>query len=169
MLLLLGAAPQAYAQQTGTVATVDSRLFPTEILEYKKRIEQLNQEFQDRTREVQKLAADLRSYEIDLNTNRLNYTEPIRRERGEQLERMRRLYNRKSEDLESDLKKRAEALVGPIKDKITKALTDFAQSHGLSIVYDLATAAERGGLVYASPSVDITDAFVESYNRANTK
>src|SRR5215468_9991452 len=81
VLLLLGAAPQAYAQQTGTVATVDSRLFPTEILEYKKRIEQLNQEFQDRTREVQKLAADLRSYEIDLNTNRLNYTEPIRRER----------------------------------------------------------------------------------------
>ncbi len=105
MLLLAGAASRACAQQAGTIATVDSRIFATEILEYKQQIDQLNREFEAQTREVQKLAFDLRTFEIDLTTNRLNYTEAVRRERTEQLERLRRQYQRKSEDLEAAVKK----------------------------------------------------------------
>src|SRR5438105_3157518 len=100
-LLLAGATPLVYAQ-AGSIATVDSRAFVTDIAEYKSQVDQLNREFETRTREVQKLAYELRNYEIDLNTNRLNYTEPVRRERTEQLERMRKEYKRKSEDIEAD-------------------------------------------------------------------
>ena len=59
-LLLARATPLVYAQ-AGSIATVDSRAFATDIAEYKSLIDQLNREFETRTREVQKLAYDLRA------------------------------------------------------------------------------------------------------------
>jgi Skp family chaperone for outer membrane proteins len=164
-LLFCCAAPSAYAQKT-VIAIVDTRAFPTEIVEYKKQIELLSRELESSTREVQKLASDLRNYEIDLNTNRLNYTEQVRRERTAQLEELRRQYKRKSEDLEAAVKKKAEQSVNPIRDKVLKALQEFATARGISLLFDLGTAAERGGILYVSPKIDITAEFVKFYNQS---
>jgi Skp family chaperone for outer membrane proteins len=148
---------------------IDTRAFPAEILEYKQQVDQLNRKFDAATREVQKLANDLRTFEIDLNTNRLNYTEQIRRERTEQLERMRRQYKRKSEDLEAQIKREAEQAVTPVRDKIMQSLREFATERGISLLFDIGTAAERGGILYAAPNIDITAEFVNYYNKARPK
>src|SRR5437667_11150981 len=76
-LLFTGAAPRVCAQETSFVAIIDTRAFSTDILEYKQQVEQLNRKFEASTREVQKLANELRTFEIDLTRNRLNYTEAI--------------------------------------------------------------------------------------------
>ncbi len=48
-----------------------------------------------------------------------------------------------------------------------QALKEFVQARGISLLYDVTKAAERGGIVYAAPAIDITAAFVEAYNRAH--
>ncbi|MEW6731853.1 MAG: OmpH family outer membrane protein [Acidobacteriota bacterium] len=170
LVLLPMAATQTFAQQSqGSVATVDSRIFAIEITEYKRQIDQLNREFEKQTREVQDLAAELRSFEIDLNTNRLNYSAKIRQERTEILESMRKKYQRKSEDLEEAAKKRADVLLAPVKEKIMRALNEYSQARGIVLVLDIATAIERGGLIYVSPGIDITAAFIEDYNRSQSR
>jgi Skp family chaperone for outer membrane proteins len=165
LTVLLLAVLSVFAQQPEVIATVDSRLFTTGILEYKTEIERLNKEFEKPTLELQALATELRVLEIDLATNRLNYTEVIRRERTELLEQMRKKYQRKSEDLESAIKKRAELVIEPLKEKIMSALKEFAQSRGITLVYDTAKAFDNGSLVYAAPTIDITRDFINNYNR----
>lgn len=161
LLILICAAP-VLAQQK--YAVVDTARFSTDLLEYKQKVDQINREFEDRIRAVQKLAGDLRAAEMDMETNHLNYTEPVRQEKNRQIENLRKQYKRLSEDLEEDLQKRSQELVDPVKDKIVKELGDFALANGIDLILDLSAAAEQMGLVQVSPEVDITKAFVDYYN-----
>lgn len=162
LFLLLILIVPASAQQR--YAVVDTSRFSTDLLEYKQKIDQLNREFEDRVRTVQKLASDLRAAEMDMETNRLNYTEPIRQEKNRQIENIRKQYKRLSEDLELDLQKRSRELVDPVKDKIVKELGEFALANGIDLLLDVSVTAERMGLVHASSDIDITMAFVSYYN-----
>lgn len=161
LFLLLSAAP-ALAQQK--YAVVDTSRFSDDLLEYKQKIGQINREFEDRIRTVQKLAGDLRAAEMDMETNRLNYTEPVRQEKNRQIETLRKQYKRLSEDLEEAVQKRSQELIDPVKDKVIKELGEFALANGIDLILDISTAAERMGLVQVSPEIDITKAFAAYYN-----
>ncbi len=161
LFLLLSAVP-VLAQQK--YAVVDTSRFSNDLLEYKQKIDQINREFEDRIRTAQKLAGDLRAAEMDMETNRLNYTETVRQEKSRQIETLRKQYKRLSEDLEEDIQKRSQELIDPVKDKVIKELGEFALANGIDLILDISTAAERMGLVQVSPEVDITKAFVAYYN-----
>ncbi|MBL8149305.1 MAG: OmpH family outer membrane protein [Blastocatellia bacterium] len=153
------------SQAQTSVFVFDSRIFATDINEYREKVEQLNNEFQTQAREVQRLGTELRNFEVDLNTNRLNYTESILRDRTERVESLRKQYKRKSEDLEVAIKKRAEELVNPIKDKILQVLKEYSQANNITLLYDMSKAVEKSGIVYVSKKIDITEDFVQYYNQ----
>jgi Skp family chaperone for outer membrane proteins len=54
---------------------------------------------------------------------------------------------------------------GPIVNDLTKAIADYAKSHDLSLILDVAKLGE--GVVSADPSIDVTADFIATYNAAH--
>ena len=54
---------------------------------------------------------------------------------------------------------------GPIVNDLTKAIADYAKSHDLSLIIDVAKLGE--GVVSADPSIDVTTDFIATYNAAH--
>lgn len=56
------------------------------------------------------------------------------------------------------LAKKSESLLGPIRDKVAKAVAAYADANGYSIVFDLAVT---NGIIYKRESDDITSAIIK--------
>lgn len=82
----------------------------------------------------------------------------------DQLDQMKKDYQRKGEDGQESYKQRRLALFGPLQEDVGKALDAYAKSRGVTLVID---ASQTEGIIYASSSIDITSAFVSEYNAKN--
>ena len=88
-------------------------------------------------------------------------------ETNEQLEREKREYQRKQEDLEADGNRAKDQLLGPIREKLTKFVEAYTEKRGITVLIDLANAIQSNTLVWYDPRADVTQDFVNEYNKAN--
>ncbi|MBF6594883.1 MAG: OmpH family outer membrane protein [Thermaceae bacterium] len=56
---------------------------------------------------------------------------------------------------------RSQAALKPITEQIDKVITTVAQQQGFAMVFDKKVAASSGLVVYADPSLDLTDAVIK--------
>jgi len=75
-------------------------------------------------------------------------------------------FERKREDFQTDYQKQSELVLGPLRDKVLKFLEGYAANHDIIMVFDLAPAAQAG-LVFLNPATNITDDFIKEYNKSN--
>lgn len=81
----------------------------------------------------------------------------------EQLDQLKKDYQRKGEDAQAAYQKRRQELFTPLQDDIGKALDTYAKARGITIVLD----GSQVPLIYAAESIDITKAFISDYNSKN--
>ena len=84
-------------------------------------------------------------------------------DKADQLEQLKREYQRKGEDATARYNKRRQEVFGPLQEDIVKQIEAFARQRGITIVIDAATVP----LVYAADNLDITRAFIQEYNSKN--
>jgi outer membrane protein len=70
---------------------------------------------------------------------------------------------RKTEDAEGAYQKRREELFMPLRNDIEKAIEAFAKARGITVVMD----GSQMPMLYASNSLDITQAFINDFNAKN--
>jgi outer membrane protein len=168
--LVLGgsaAAQTAAPQNSAKIAVVDTSAFNSLIVEFRQQIENLQREFGPSTEALQKMGLEIQGEEDALQRLADSLPPEIRQKRLEDLEKKKIEFKRKQEDLKDAVDKRAGIVLGPLQEKIGKALEAYAKERGITMLLDLGTAAKAGGLFYIAPGIDVTDDFAAKYNAAN--
>ena len=163
-------APQAGAPallQKGKVALVNTAAFQSELGEYKTRVEALNRQFEPRTKDVQSLVDKINALETTIKTQSQVLGAAKIAEMTEQVDSMKREYQRKYEDLQIEGKRAMEQLLSPLNQKVGKFLQDYTAKRGISILIDVANESEANFIVWADRRIDITRDFITEYNKAN--
>jgi outer membrane protein len=117
-------------------------------------LNQMQQKIQQLTDEITKLQQAPAGTPIAGNTIR---------SKSEQLEQLKKDYQRKGEDAQAAFNKRRQELFTPLQDDISQALEAYAKAHGITLIID----GSQVPVVYAADSLDITRAFINDYNSKN--
>ena len=82
----------------------------------------------------------------------------------DQLDQMKKDYQRKGEDAQAAYGKRRQEIFAPLQEDVGKYLETYANAHGITLIID---ASQTEGILYAADTIDITKAFITEYNAKN--
>jgi len=126
-------------------------------------ITNLNREFQPRQTELQTLQQKIATLTDDINKTTPMAEPKTIATKQEQLDQMKKDFQRKGEDAQALYNKRRTELFSPLQDDIGKALEAYAKSHNINVIID----GSQVPLVYAADALDITRAFINDFNSKN--
>jgi outer membrane protein len=164
------AAPAASNAQvpTSTVALVNTDYFADEkngISRLVAAVKKVDAEFTPRRTELQNLKAQIDKLTADIQATQPVATPQQIAQKQEQLESLKRDYQRKGEDAQAAYNKRLQDSVGPLYEDIGKALDAFARARGITLLLD--TAKIGPAILAAVDAMEVTRAFIADYNSKN--
>ena len=148
------------------VIYTDAFLDPkTGIAKFNSVLGKLNSEFKQPKDELDGMQSRAQTLEAEINNLRQNAATPVAtlQTKIDQLEQLKKDYQRKSEDAQASYNRRRQELFTPLQDEIGKALEAFAKARGINVIIDGAQVP----LLYAAESIDITRAFITDFNTKN--
>jgi Skp family chaperone for outer membrane proteins len=166
------AAPaQTSAQGSATVpeskiALIYSDMFldaKTGIGRFNTLVGNLNREFQPRQTELQGLQQRIQALTDDITKTAPVADPKTLQSKQEQLDQMKKEFQRKGEDAQAAYDKRRKEMFTPLQDDIGKALEIYAKAHNINVIID----GSQVPLVYAADTLDITRAFINDFNSKN--
>jgi len=165
------ATPPASAQATGPIpdskiAVIYSAEFTdakTGIARFAALVNTLNKEFDVKKKELDALQTRATQLNDDIEKTRTVARPDEIQRKVDQLEQLKKDFQRKSEDAQTAYEKRQQDIFQPLQDDIGKALEIYAKAHGINVVID----GSRVPVVYAADSLDITRAFINEFNSKN--
>ncbi len=172
---LLFAAQGVFAQAaagaagTGTkvkVAIVDVLIFREEVQELKAKYEKLQVEFAPKARDLESMNTSLANKQKVLQENK-SLTPQQAQKLNEEVEQLKKEYNRSVQDSQDMAQKREQSETGAIYEKLSKFLDAYCAKHGITSVFDARRLQETQVVVYAAPLANITRDFITEYNKAN--
>jgi len=160
-------APAAALLPKGKVAVINTAAFQEKVEEFKAKIESLNRQFEPRVKEVQSISDKITALETTLKSQSGVLTPAKVAEMTENLEAMKRDYQRKGEDLQADAGRARDKAFEPITGKLGKFAEDYTAKRGIVMLVDISNAIQSGMVVWFDPRSDITQDFIVEYNKAN--
>jgi len=151
----------------GKIAVINTAAFQEKVEEFKAKIESLNRQFEGRVKEVQGLNDRINALETTLKSQTGVLTPAKVAEMTENLETMKRDYKRKAEDLEADGGRARDKAFEPITAKLGKFAEDYTAKRGIVMLVDISSALQSGIVVWFDLRSDITQDFINEYNKAN--
>src|SRR5262249_30185183 len=169
---LLLAAPGALAQAAGgagaktKVAIVDVLIFREEVLELKAKYEMLQAEFLPKANDLQSMQTSIATKQKVLQDNK-TLTAQQAQKLNDEIEQLKKEYNRALQDSQDLAQKREQAETGAIYEKLSKFLDGYCAKYGITTVFDARRLQETGVVVYAAQRANITRDFIAEYNKVN--
>ena len=160
-------APRPALLPKGKVAVINTGIFQEQVEEFKAKVEALNRQFEPRVKEVQSLADKINALETTIKSQSGVLTPARVAEMTENLESMKREYQRKGEDLQAEAGRTRDKAFEPITGKLTKFAEDYTAKRGIVVLVDIANAVQSGTVLWYDPRTDVTQDFVNAYNKAN--
>jgi len=179
---LVSAAP-AFAQAPGTqprpqaspatnipvskVAVIFSEAFQDAkvgIARFTVLLTKLNSEFQKTQEELNQTAQRITQLNDEVNKTRTVADPKVTQQKIDQLDQLKKDYQRKGEDAQAAYQRRRAEILGPLQEDVGKALSAYAKSHAITIIID---GSQVPGIIYASDTIDITRAFISDFNSKN--
>ena len=152
----------------GKIAIINVAAFRVGIGEFKTTLEALNKEFEPKNNELAGLQKQIDDLKNKVQNPGAQPVQPSVRngwiEQGAELEKT---LKRKSEDYQSLFQRRGQEMVGPIMEKINKFLDQYCQQRNIVMVLERQVAENSELLVWLRPDVEITEDFINEYNKAN--
>lgn len=160
-------APGPALLPKGKVAVINTAIFQDQVEEFKAKVDQLNRQFEPRVKEVQGLADKINALETTIKSQSAVLTPAKVAEMTENLEGMKREYQRKGEDLQAEAGRTRDKAFEPITGKLTKFAEDYTSKRGIVVLVDISNAVQSGTVLWFDPRMDVTQDFVNAYNKAN--
>lgn len=171
--------PSAPAAAPGTpvvvpqakIAFVDTESFGDEasgIKKFTNAVKSVQAEFKDRTAELLNIQNRLKLISEDitkLSAGSAVVTRDTIQAKQDEGEKLERDFKYKKDQLDADFQKRYAVVVQPVSSDIGKALDQYLNSHGLTMILDMSKLAPA--VLSVNPSMDITKDFVAEYNSKN--
>ena len=149
--MLIGSSAAAAELKIGFVNT--ERVFrdAAPAVRAQKKIEQ---EFAKRDQDIQKMAAQIRKMQDDLEKNSVTMTESDRRNKEREFGEMSKDFQRKQREFREDLNQRRNEELAAVLERANRTIKAIAESEKYDIIFQEA--------VYASPRIDITDKVIKA-------
>src|SRR5215471_18067295 len=140
LAFLLIAVPGAFAQGADgvakmKVAMIDSAVFRDEVLELKAKYEKLQAEFLPKSRDLESMQNSIANKQKVAQENK-TLTAQQAQKLGDEIEQLKKEYNRSLQDSQDLADKRAQTETDDIYDKIRKALEQYCAKHGITHLFD---------------------------------
>ena len=166
-LLTMGASSAETVVQPAAPANIgiiDSSEFTDEktgIAKVMNAMKQLEVKFQPLRTEIRGMRERLNTMRADLQKKRSIQDTAITAQQAEEADRLEVQIKRKAEDAQASYQKESMAIMEPLQNDLANAITAYAQAKGITLVID----ANRIPIIYAARSLDITQDFINDYNR----
>ena len=160
------ASPQTSAPVAqGKIALIFSDFFQdpkTGIARINATMNALNREFEPRQTEINQMKRKLDQLQDEITKGQSLPPKDLQA-KMDQLDQMKKDYQRKGEDATTAYNKRKQAIFAPVQEDISKALEVYAKAHGIAVLIDGSAVP----LAYAADAIDVTRAFINDYNSKN--
>ena len=123
----------------------------------------LNREFLPRQTELTTLQQRIEALTKEINDQRAVASPQSLAQKQDQLDQLKKDYQRKGEDAEAAYTRRRQEIFAPLQEDIGKALEAFAKARGITVIVD----GSQVPMVYAADSLDITRPFIADFNAKN--
>jgi outer membrane protein len=150
----------AHAQ--GKVGVINFNAAIANTAEGKKAIADLQQKYQPRQQELERLQTEIQSIQTQLSKQPPPPDDEVRR-LSRDLEDKQKLLKRSTDDAQSDFSSDRDEAVRRIGQKMVRIIREYAPQNGISLVIDEVQVP----IYYASKDLDITEAIVKRYDAAN--
>jgi outer membrane protein len=157
-VIAVGLLPPVMARAELKVAYVDLQRALDEVDEGKAAAARLKKEFEQKQKMLDEKRTELEKLSADLDKQAAVMTEQARKERQGELEKKGLALQSLFVQLRKELSDREIEAMRPIRDKMLAIVKEIANQEGVSLVL------QAGALVYAEPSLDITNELVRKYN-----
>ena len=148
------------------IGIIDSSVFGDEkggINRVTAAIRQLGVKFQPLQTEIRGMQERLNTMQSDIQKKRAIQDAAMTARQIDEAQRLDVQIKRKAEDARTSYQKESAAVMEVLQKDISDALNAYAQAKGLTLVLD----AQRVPILYAATSLDITQDFINDYNRTH--
>ena len=156
LLMVTSASLAAQAQELKVGFVNTERIF-REAAPAKAATAKLEQEFSRREKDLQELAAKVKSGAEKLDKDAPVLSESERAKRQRELSEMDKDFQRRQREFREDLNQRRNEELATVLEKANKVIKQLAESEKYDIVFQEA--------VYYSPRIDITDKVLKALNK----
>jgi outer membrane protein len=156
---LLMVATVAPAQQK--VAIINLQRAVLESAEIKKASTELEAKYRPRQQAIEKLQREIQALQQNLQTNAGKLTPAAEADLTSQGQRKQRELTRLSEDLQADVERERNEILGRSSQKMQEVVKKIAEEKGLDVVVDVSNT------VYFKPALEITTESIAAYDKAN--
>lgn len=151
----------------GKIVVLNTTAFPNGIFELKQKYDQVENQFKQRSQELESIAQQMQQIDTDVKAKGNVLPADKLREMQDRYEALKREGTRKQEDLKNDYDKALESATKPVRDKLYQFLNNYTTKNSITMVINLAAAAQSGTLAFWDPKSDVTEEFINEYNKAN--
>ncbi|ATG74630.1 hypothetical protein AN401_12825 [Zobellella denitrificans] len=145
--------------QSGKIAVVDTAEVFQKMPQRQVVANQLQKEFENRVKEVQKLEADGRTFVEKQQKDMAFMNDQQKADAQKKLNEMQGAYVQKRRSLEEDQARREHEERQKMLARIKTAIDEITKAQGLELVI------ERGAAIYVSPSLDITEQVISKVSK----
>jgi Skp family chaperone for outer membrane proteins len=159
--------PVTSSGKPGVIRCINTSQFREGILELKIKRDKLNTEFDPKNQKLTNMQNEITSLENELQKQGDALTPQTREQKMRRLESLKRDYQYTADDTSAAAAQRWKDETAIIFDKMDKFFKDFAAKRNITIVVDIAAAAQSQVVLYVAPGMNVTKEFIDEYNRAN--
>jgi Skp family chaperone for outer membrane proteins len=154
---------------TGKVAVIFSAAFQDQkqgIAKFGILVNQLNSEFKKAQDDLNQTAKTIQALQDEIKKLQETSGSDAKtiQAKVQQLDQMKKDYQRRGEDGQTEYQKRRQVLFTPLQEDVGKALDVYAKARGITLILD---ASQVEGILFAIETIDITRAFIAEYNSKN--
>jgi len=162
-----GAAPSQAAQPAAgpaKVGIINVRTAIVNTAEGKQASAELQSQFAPRQTELENLRKQGEDLQNRLRTLGQTGSEEEKARIGRQIEQLNRVFQRKQEDLQEDLREAEGEVLNRIGGKLVEVIERYARENNYTVILDV---SGQGPVIYAAQQVDITQDIVRLYDAAH--
>lgn len=155
---------QASAPGAGKIGVINMQAAIGNTGEGKKAFGELEKKYEPRKQELQRQQQEIQALTDQLQKQGNTLSDDEQRRLSRELEEKKKLFNRATEDADSDYRGEYQEVIGRIGQKMVALVREYAQQNGYSLVLE---AGPQMPIYYVSPQVDLTEETIKRYDAAH--
>jgi outer membrane protein len=164
-LLLLGVGSSVMAAEAIKIGVIDQQAVMERSKTGKRALDALKEFAASRQKIVATDDEELKRLEAELKDQESGLSETVKRERQEQFRTKFESYQRRLQDFNREIQTKQKQLADEYLKKIDQAAAVVAQKGSYAMVLDKGTDATLRIVIYANPTIDLTDQVIKEFDR----
>ena len=147
------------------VAVIEFQAAVAQTNEFQRDFADLQKKYDPKRQQIKALSDDIDNLTKQLQAQGAQLSDVERETRARTIDDKKKQLDRDTQDAQGDFQTDMQELVNRIAGKVGASMTEYAQTHGYTLVLDATEQQQQAPTVlYALPSIDITKAVIDAYN-----